>query len=284
MLVSYQETLQSAMETWATFSIIDHRKPIYRQALALFDRIVVPLPSKPIGDQTQEELDQLEAEVAYLEKEQAARRYDWRSSEFEQWRKPVLADALALGINRDPYLDTRLMLSDKFESPEVQAVPVYGGMQQFQDARNALNLAEEALTIEIAQKLPVPEYDTPLANLIELRNKPAFRRALEDLLEWKRDKAPAIVLSNDRKNAIAAAMRDFDKLTKTYSEAMESAGHKKGESVISFLFTAITHPEPLGLIKESLVTFRALREPSWRKLSAMKCAPGGVVYQFQEGV
>jgi hypothetical protein len=26
------------METWATFSVVDHRKPIYRQALALFDR------------------------------------------------------------------------------------------------------------------------------------------------------------------------------------------------------------------------------------------------------
>jgi hypothetical protein len=46
------------METLATFSIIDHRKPIYRQALALFDRIVVSLPPKSIGDQTQEELDQ----------------------------------------------------------------------------------------------------------------------------------------------------------------------------------------------------------------------------------
>jgi hypothetical protein len=40
------------METWATFSVVDHRKPIYRQALALFDRIVVPLPPTPIGNQT----------------------------------------------------------------------------------------------------------------------------------------------------------------------------------------------------------------------------------------
>jgi hypothetical protein len=51
------------METWATFSIIDHRKPIYRQALALFDSIVVPLPPTPIGDQTQKELNQLKASV-----------------------------------------------------------------------------------------------------------------------------------------------------------------------------------------------------------------------------
>src|SRR6202020_2482495 len=53
---------EAAMETWATLSITDHRKPIYRQALALFDKIVVPIPSSPIGDQTVEELDQLEAD------------------------------------------------------------------------------------------------------------------------------------------------------------------------------------------------------------------------------
>ena len=40
------------METWATFSTIDHRKPLYRQALALFDRIVVPLPPKPVSQLT----------------------------------------------------------------------------------------------------------------------------------------------------------------------------------------------------------------------------------------
>jgi len=48
------------METWATFSIIDHPAPVYRQALALFDGIVVPIPPQPIGDQTAEELEQME--------------------------------------------------------------------------------------------------------------------------------------------------------------------------------------------------------------------------------
>ena len=78
------------METWATFSIIDHRQPVYRQALALFDRIVVPLPPKPIGDQTQEELYQLEAEVEYLQKAKAAEPYEWKSAVFEEWRNLFL--------------------------------------------------------------------------------------------------------------------------------------------------------------------------------------------------
>lgn len=272
------------METWATFSIIDHRKPLYRQALALFDRIVVPLPPKPIGDQTQQELDQLEAEVDYLKDAEAAEPYKWSSAEFEEWRRPLLAESLALGFNRDALHDTRLMLSEQFfRRKDVQAVPVYGGQQQFADSRKALVQVEEALTVEVMQRLPVPEYDTPLENLVKLRENPAFRQALNDLLEWKRDKAPAIVLAEDRKTAMAAAMRDFDRLTRAYAEAIESEGYKKAGSVGSIFFALITG-EPIGAIKETFVSFKEVREPCWKKVSELKCAPGGVVYHFQEAI
>src|SRR5437879_4412802 len=101
------------METWATFSIIDHRKPVYRQALALFDRIVVPVPGEPIGDQTREELDRLSAEVTYLAQHGAAELVEWDSNSFQDWRRPLLAAAVASKINRDPFQDTRLMLVEK---------------------------------------------------------------------------------------------------------------------------------------------------------------------------
>lgn len=86
------------METWAIFSIIDHRQPVYRQALAMFDRIVVPLPAQPLGDQTLEELDQLRAEVDYLERENAAKPFEWKDDEWERWRAPLLAESLAEGF------------------------------------------------------------------------------------------------------------------------------------------------------------------------------------------
>src|SRR5215831_10210335 len=108
------------METWATFSIIDHRAPVYRQALALFDRIVVPVPREPIGDQTREELTQLEAEISYLAAHQAAELHEWNSDVFAEWRRPVLAEAIADGFNRDAYADTRMMLAETFTSREVQ--------------------------------------------------------------------------------------------------------------------------------------------------------------------
>src|SRR5215831_10829725 len=115
------------METWATFSIVDHRKPTYRQPLALFNRIVVPLPPKPIGDQTAEELDQLRAEVDFLAKHNAAMPHAWSSEAFQDWRKPFLAEAVAARVNRDVFQDTRLMLAEQLTTDDVQAVPVYGG-------------------------------------------------------------------------------------------------------------------------------------------------------------
>lgn len=49
------------METWATFSIVDHRKPIYRQALALFERSF-----------TRERSDRHESAEAFLSELQSA--------------------------------------------------------------------------------------------------------------------------------------------------------------------------------------------------------------------
>ena len=271
------------METWGTFSIIDHRYPIYRQALALFDRIVVPLPLKPIGDQTQEELDQLSVEIEWLQNAGAAVPFKWKSAEFEGWRVPLLAESLAAGLNRDAFLDTRLMLSEKLSGDDVQAIPVYGGPEQFAARQNAISQAEQALTIEIAQRLPVPDSETPLEDLIHLRESAAFRTALNDLLVWKRDKAPAIVLAAERKKAIANAMVEFDKLTEEYAKAMKSAGYQKVGSVGSIFFSVVTG-EVVGAIRETLVSFRELREPCWKKVSEMKCAPGGVVYHFKESM
>lgn len=270
------------MQTWATFSIIDHREPVYRQALALFDRIVVPVPPQPIGNQTPEELAQLQAEVSFLADHGAAVLHDWSSSAFQEWQRPLLAAAIAAKVNRDAFMDTRLMLAEHFESDDVQAVPVYGE-QAYEVARLTLPQIEEALTLEVMQQLPVPDFDTPLENLVKLRGTRAFRIALDDLLEWKRKEAPGIFLASDRPRAMAAAMRDFARLTKKYAEAMESEGYKKAGSVASIFFSLFTG-EPLGAIKEGLVSLRELREPCWKKLSETKCAPGAVVYHFQQAL
>jgi hypothetical protein len=79
------------------------------------------------------------------------------------------------------------------------------------------------------------------------------------------------------------AMGDFDKLTKKYAQVMEAHGHKKEMTVGSIFFSIFTG-ELLGAVKEGVVSFREVRELSWKKVSEMKCAPGGVVYHFSEAM
>ncbi len=86
-----------------------------------------------------------------------------------------------------------------------------------------------------------------------------------------------------RPAAIAAAMREFGKLTKQYTDAMESEGYKKAGSVRSIFFALFTG-DVVGTIKEGFVSFREVREPCCKKVSEMKCSPGGVVYSFKEAL
>ena len=126
------------METWATFSIIDHRRPVYRQALAIFDKIVVPIPDAPMGNQTLAELQQLDRELDYLVANDAAVRYPWNSQLFQEWQQPFIAEAISGNFNRDPYYDTRLMLADQFETNDVETMPVYGDQVHHDRSRTEL--------------------------------------------------------------------------------------------------------------------------------------------------
>ncbi len=276
------------METWATLSITDHRRPIYRQALALFDKIVVPIPSSPIGDQTAEELDQLEIEVDFLQQSGAARRYEWDTKEYVAWRSPLVAEALARSVRRDAYMDTRIMLAKKMTAEGVEAVPVYGNMATYGAARDEIGLVNwgninEALTVEIAQTLPVPDHDTELADLVRLRESKAFQQAMKDLNEWKYLRIPAIMLVPDHEAELRRAIKDFNEMADKYAAAMKEQQRTTMAKVLSIVVSVATG-EAIGAIKEGATWFHESRTPRWMELAERKYAPGGVVYQFQEAV
>jgi hypothetical protein len=99
-------------EYWATFSIYDHRTSLYRQALILFDRIVVPIPTRRVGDLTDREIEQLDKEVTALEQRGAAKRIAWDPDDFAEWKRGVEAppagesEAMARRLVNDPPPDT----------------------------------------------------------------------------------------------------------------------------------------------------------------------------------
>jgi hypothetical protein len=282
-------------ECWATFSTIDHRSPLYRRALVLFDRIVVPIPPQPVGDQTEQELEQLAAEVAFLEKHDAAVGARWNSQRFQEWRRPFLAEAVASKVNRDIFHDSRLMLSEMAELlkppgvEDVDAVPVYAGAENFQQAAGLMTV-QEALNLEIMHRLPVPASDTPLTSLVELREKESFRASLRKLRHWQRKVLPEIEAEQKKPRAIRKAMSDFDDAIAKYSEAIHEANFKKvevGVCTILVVGTALAGLPQISLtvlagVAPKLFSLRELTRPSWKRVAEKDCAIAGVVYDVQK--
>jgi hypothetical protein len=108
-----------AEEYWGTFSIYDHRTPLYRQSLVLFDKVVVPVPVRPIkgsaGEITAEEIKRLSADVDFLSSKGAAVRVDWDPKEFNAWRDNQAGEAIAQLLDKDKLLATRFQLQEAVE-------------------------------------------------------------------------------------------------------------------------------------------------------------------------
>src|SRR5688572_8062323 len=171
-------------EHWATFSIYDHRTALYRQALLLFDRVVIPIPAAPFGDLGTEELDALNADAEYLRSEDAAVPFAWDPATFQSWQASVASEALASTLNRDPLFATRLQLSEQALPlkpagvDSVVAVPVYRGAAAYEGSAEELRRdgLQDAVLLEVVlPRVPVPAADAPLERVVELRRRESFQ-------------------------------------------------------------------------------------------------------------
>src|SRR5690349_9566976 len=230
-------------EYWATFSIYDHRRnDLYRNSLILFDRVVIPVPTEKVGNLETEEIDRLAADVEYLEREEAAIRFDWDPNEFSEWQKKTItyeavdSEALAKILVKDPPFATRLQLSQKYTNlipglmPEgvdsITAVPVYGTKERYEAVAKDLQTAERAIFEIIFSQLPMPASDTPLEDIIRLRHRPQFKNSLYQLRKWQTEIVQDLLQHNDEQ-VIRAASQDLERWTKQYDDAITEANFKK---------------------------------------------------------
>src|SRR5687767_10513329 len=197
-----------ATEFWATFSIYDHRSPNYKRALILFDRIVIPVATRPFRRLTQEELDRLSSDADFLVDEGRAVRFDWEPERFEEWKLEMAGKALSAYLGKDAEADTRYQLQhevqegiasiSKPEGVEVLAVPVCNSKDEFE------HLSEERETLElILEALPVPSVDAPLEDICRLRDREDFATSLGKMRIWQDDLVLALVRAqSDRERQI----------------------------------------------------------------------------------
>ena len=288
-------------EHWATLSIYDHRKTLYRNSLILFDRVVIPIPKAPVGTLHQDEIDALDADASYLENEGAAVRFEWDADEFYEWQKKtaehegIEAEALARQLANDPPFATRLQLSEKYNRlasslrpagvDSVIAVPVYGSRARYNAVSKTLETAEQ-VTLEIVLKqMPLPSRDVPLESIIVLRNDPQFRDSMNQLKNWRDRIASELMLRNDE-TIIRKAEKELEDMVKRYKEAMKKAKVKKvGTIVVSLMAIGATlaagvHPLVLTMAKlgSPLFALRELKKPCWKDVAEKQCAPAGVIY------
>jgi hypothetical protein len=284
-----------ANELWGRFSIYDHRDAIFRKSLIIFDRVVIPIPDKPIGNQTMEELDRLHTDATYLVEHDAAIIYDWKSSEFQDWQRDVLREALSVK-STDNFYDTRLMLQKKTEDlkpkgiNEITSLPVYRAKEEYRNAYSKLNhVTDEGVMIELSQLLSVPHKDAPLEDIIKLRGSKSFISAKEAFKEWQLKRMPEVLGEKSIKN-VNLAREDFEKMLTRYEDAISQGKFKKTKEVVTSLLAlgalfsaAIGQTQTaLGLIMgaaPNLFSLKEISSPIWKDLRDKPFEAAGIIYE-----
>ncbi|MBV9071277.1 MAG: hypothetical protein JO231_21360 [Acidobacteria bacterium] len=291
-------------EHWGTFSIYDHRTPLYRRALLLFDRVVVPIPSEPYGGLSARELDLLSADVNFLEGHDAAVRFEWNPKHFQEWQRTIASEALARTLNADPLYASRLYLTEEYRSlvpagvDSVVAVPVYADASaraatEQQLAPELPPDAQDVLLLEVVlPRLPVPTRDAPLEDIIRLRQSDQFREAIYAIRQWQSKVLPEIIGDPQRRDRhLRRAASDFDRWIKQYSEAITDARFAKAKMAVTSILAVgavlvpFTKPvvAALSAVASPLFSLRELRKPSWKVVAPQECAPAAIVYAASQG-
>lgn len=295
---------------WATFSIFDFKTPRFRQALVLFDKIVVPIPTKPVkgskGEITSEDLDRLSADVAYLEREDAAMEFKWDKQEFDQWRTSDSAEAMAQVLDRDRELATRLQLQESIEKSlrekklitgqghnstavtNATVVPVYAQVSDYQEAMRE-SFAEAQVIEIVSAELPMPEDNEPLESIIKLRQRVSFQVFMPAFRKWQEEVTLRLLRAGDddviRKREILAATRELRDAIVKFKRAVEEAKFAKIRKGITLPLVvgsaAFGHVQPLlaaaAEAGPELFNVRDLLRPWWRPLQVAEFALAGVI-------
>lgn len=284
-------------EYWATFSIYDHRTPNYKRALLLFDKVVIPVATQPFRKLTKQELEQLSAEVDFLEKQHLAVRVNWDPQRFAEWKQDMAGKAISHYIGKDAENDTRLQLQYDVEQGsiginrpqglDVLAVPVCSSYQEFE------HFAYEQNTLEIIlNTLPVPSQDASLEAICRLREREDFATSLGKMRIWQDELVLELIragsererdlLLRQGKAQLADWIRTYRRLVADAELANENVALTAISSVGQVLMGDLTALPKLIEMFKDLVTARAGRRPSWKAVADLECAPAGVIYATEE--
>ena len=297
-------------EYWATFSIYDYRTPRFRQALVLFDKVVVPIPDAPIkgsrGEITDADLDRLSAEIDYLEQSGAAVGFTWNRGEFEQWREARGAEGMAQLLDRDRELATRLHVQEAVQRAmadrhlvtgtghdaqslaNATVIPVYAGVSDYQ-ASWGPNAVDTQVVEIVAEQLPMPDDNEDLGLIVALRQRDSFRAFMPAFRLWQEQVALRLARAGAdlelRRRELRVASLELRAAIDRFTRAVQDARFEKVRKGVTLplLVGAAVAGEAHGLAATlaeegpELFNVRDLLRPWWRPLQDREFALAGVI-------
>jgi hypothetical protein len=297
-------------DRWATLSIYDHRADYFLPSLLLFDRVVMPVPTTPVGDLTLQELDQLSADAQFLSDSGCAVSYDWDPGRFDAFMAdalaPIAASALGAKVRaataaHDAPLNTRYQSEYYVEQgiitiPEVDvsdviAMPIFASREVYRSFGDFPEYfepdADQQVTVDlILNEFPVPAPDTPLEKIVNLREQGFVREQVGKLREWEvllledlhklGDDAVGWKLRLDRAELqLHNAVADYRRAMANHIETQRSAW-------VSTLLSVLKR-DPIGAAgrlyteHRDVFTLRSQQERSWKSLGVESYAFAGVI-------
>jgi hypothetical protein len=293
---------------WGTFSIYDHRADYYRPSLLLFDRVVMPVPTHLVGSLTnREELEQLESEAKWLEEQDCAVYYKWDPGVFADWQAKELNASAATFLSTkvqaasragDAQLNTRYQLQwlvdsgvirlPDVSSADVTTMPVFESRQAYvglEPERLDIDAARQATLELIIDAFPVPAPDTPLEQIIDLRERDFIGHQMGKLRAWQLELIEDLVDVGDNLDRwnlrLERAQHELRNAIADYEHAMAKVIENRHNARFTTLFSVLRTPDKaLGRVfTEHRDDFHLLgnNEYCWKALYDQDHAFAGVI-------
>lgn len=173
---------------------------------------------------------------------------------------------------------------------EIVSMPVYGAREEFNNVYSKLyHVKNEGVMLELSQLLSVPEKNTPLAEIIRLREKKSFKSARRAFKEWQFKKVPEILGEKSEKN-INLATDEFIHMLNRYEEEIQKGKFKKRKIVITSilalgaLFSAAIGETQTAIAFASgaapnLFSLREAASPIWKDIRDKDFEAAGIIYE-----
>ncbi|RYY43676.1 MAG: hypothetical protein EOO06_19365 [Chitinophagaceae bacterium] len=152
-----------------------------------------------------------------------------------------------------------------------------------------LNSTTRYNTLELSQLITVPEKNSGLERIIDLRNGDSFQSARNALRDWQFEKM-AKTIENDSEKEILLAKEEFTQMLRRYEEEINKGKFGKTKAVVtsllalSALFSAAAGQTTtaIALMSGAAPNLFSLKEsfsPAWKNLRDKKFEPAGVIYE-----